>query len=203
MDTEHTCAMCGEGPLHLVESEQCVEFDGTELRVPFRSHACNACGSKQALDDDLRLNARAMRRATKEHYQLLTGQQVREVRKSLGLSQEQAAKLFGGGPVAFSKYENDEITQSEAMDRLIWLVGQCPWLLEMLAKRLKLILPGEARITIERSRSEFRYEVISDAVARGENKSELLRGFSDFSFASNDGVYRAYVDPRPAKRLAA
>jgi transcriptional regulator with XRE-family HTH domain len=144
-----------------------------------------------------------MRRATKEHYQLLTGQQVREVRKSLGLSQEQAAKLFGGGPVAFSKYENDEITQSEAMDRLIWLVGQCPWLLEMLAKRLKLILPGEARITIERSRSEFRYEVISDAVARGENKSELLRGFSDFSFASNDGVYRAYVDPRPAKRLAA
>ena len=42
------------------------------------------------------------------------------------LTQAQAAKLFGGGPVAFSKYENDDVAQSEAMDTLLRLVRRSP-----------------------------------------------------------------------------
>jgi HTH-type transcriptional regulator/antitoxin MqsA len=38
------------------------------------------------------------------------------------MTQGQAAKLFGGGPVAFTKYENDDVMQSEAMDTLLRLV---------------------------------------------------------------------------------
>ena len=35
------------------------------------------------------------------------------------LTQEEAAKVFGGGVNAFSKYERGEVTQSAAMDKLI------------------------------------------------------------------------------------
>ena len=34
----------------------------------------------------------------------------------------QAARLLGGGPVAFSKYENDDVAQSESMDNLLRLL---------------------------------------------------------------------------------
>ncbi len=123
-------------------------MDGVEYEVPFQTHWCDGCGSKLGLNEDLRFNARAMRQIRKKHIGLMTGAEVRACRKSLGLSQEQAAKLFGGGPVAFSKYENNEVTQSEAMDRLIWLVSKFPFLLPALADRVDTVLSDTAKIAI-------------------------------------------------------
>ena len=48
------------------------------------------------------------------------------LRKQYKITQAQAAQLFGGGPVAFSKYENDDVAQSEAMDTLLRLVRRSP-----------------------------------------------------------------------------
>lgn len=53
---------------------------------------------------------------------LLTSTDILALRKRYGLTQTQAAQLFGGGPVAFSKYENDDVAHSEAMDSLLRLV---------------------------------------------------------------------------------
>ena len=55
---------------------------------------------------------------------LLTGTEIVALRKQYSLTQDQAAQLFGGGPVAFSKYENDDVSQSEAMDSLLRLVRE-------------------------------------------------------------------------------
>ena len=38
------------------------------------------------------------------------------------MTQGQTARLFSGGPVAFSKYENDDVAHSESMDNLLRLV---------------------------------------------------------------------------------
>jgi len=57
---------------------------------------------------------------------LLTGDEITALRKQYQLTQAQAAKLFGGGPVAFSKYENDDVAQSEAMDTLLRLIRRSP-----------------------------------------------------------------------------
>ncbi|MCW8354879.1 type II toxin-antitoxin system MqsA family antitoxin, partial [Marinomonas pontica] len=54
------------------------------------------------------------------------------LRKTWGLSQEQAAKVFGGGPVAFSKYEKDDVMQSDSMDRLLRMAEAFPMMLEKL-----------------------------------------------------------------------
>jgi len=57
---------------------------------------------------------------------LLTGAEVRRPRRQLNLSQEEAARVFGGGPVAFSKYEADDVAQSAAMDKLLRLAADVP-----------------------------------------------------------------------------
>lgn len=44
----------------------------------------------------------------------------------LGLIQVDTTSLFGGGPVAFSKYEADDVTQSDAMDKLLRVVSFVP-----------------------------------------------------------------------------
>ena len=150
-----------------------------------------------ALNEDLRFNVRAMRQTRKKHYGLLTGEQVRQVRKRLGLNQTQAAKLFGGGPVAFSKYENDEVTQSEAMDRLIWLVGAYPWLMIPLAERLNITLTETSSVVIETFRAKFRDEYFLLADMRNEATSNALKGFLEISTASNDQIYQSGPESRP------
>ena len=54
--------------------------------------------------------------------ELLTGAEITALRKQYKLTQGQAARRFGGGPVAFSKYENDDVAHSESMDNLLRLV---------------------------------------------------------------------------------
>jgi HTH-type transcriptional regulator/antitoxin MqsA len=43
------------------------------------------------------------------------------MRKAARLTQEDAGELFGGGPVAFSKYENDDLVPDEGMINLLRL----------------------------------------------------------------------------------
>jgi hypothetical protein len=48
---------------------------------------------------------------------LLASTQLRAMREDLGVTQKEASELVGGGPVVFSKYENEDVSQSVAMDR--------------------------------------------------------------------------------------
>jgi DNA-binding transcriptional regulator YiaG len=63
---------------------------------------------------------------------LMSVAEVRRTRDRLGLTQHEAAVLFGGGQNGFSKYERGEVTQSVSMDRLLRVVAAYPMLLEML-----------------------------------------------------------------------
>lgn len=51
---------------------------------------------------------------------------VREVRKSLGLSQEEAGTIIGGGKRAFQKYESGRTPPSDAAVGLIELLARHP-----------------------------------------------------------------------------
>jgi len=48
--------------------------------------------------------------------------EILRFRKKLNLSQKEAGELFGGGPMAFSKYKRGEIIQSRSVDLLIRLL---------------------------------------------------------------------------------
>lgn len=122
MDTKELCPICGEGHVthHVDQFES--EYKGQKAMLPSHYKLCDTCHSDFAGAAEGKLNKRAIMAFRKSVDGLLTGTEIVALRKQYGLTQDQAAKLFGGGPVAFSKYENDDVSQSESMDCLLRLV---------------------------------------------------------------------------------
>lgn len=134
-DSKDICPICEEGHLHPHVGSNSVEHRGECASLDLHFSVCDACGSEQAGAAQLRKNKRSMVEFRKKVDGLLTGSQVRSIRKNLGLSQAEAARVFGGGPVAFSKYESDDVAQSEAMDKLLRLASEVPAGYDFLCKQ--------------------------------------------------------------------
>ena len=81
----------------------------------------------QLTDEDnvIRTAARREARAKAKHA-ALTPLVIRAIREACGLSQQDAARVFGGGPKAFEKYESGEVAPSSAMTRLLLLAARRP-----------------------------------------------------------------------------
>ena len=126
MSAQELCPICGEG--HVTASVQMVEYEykGHKAELPSHYKQCDTCTSDFAGMAESKLNKRIVMAFRKQVDGLLTGEEITALRKQYQLTQAQAARLFGGGPVAFSKYENDDVAQSEAMDTLLRLVRRSP-----------------------------------------------------------------------------
>jgi HTH-type transcriptional regulator/antitoxin MqsA len=114
-----SCPICGEGSLTPFISSHAVTYKGVEKSIKTHFTKCNVCETEQAGSRELMLNKRAMNEFKKEVEGLLSGSEIKAIRDKLGLTQDQASRVFGGGPKAFSKYETNDIIQSEAMDKLM------------------------------------------------------------------------------------
>jgi len=66
---------------------------------------------------------------------LLTGQQIKGIRKKLGLTQEQMAEIVGGGLKSFARYESGKICQSKGMDNLLRILDAYPEMLDVIRKK--------------------------------------------------------------------
>lgn len=81
----------------------------------------------QLIDEDNIVWAAARREAkAKAKHAPLTPLVIRAVREACGLSQKDAAPVFGGGPKSFEKYESGEVSPSSAMTRLLLLATKRP-----------------------------------------------------------------------------
>lgn len=126
MSTQELCPICGEG--HVTAMVQMVEneYKGHKAELALHYRQCDTCTSDFAGLAESKLNKRVLMAFRKQVDGLLKGEEITALRKQYKLTQAQAARLFGGGPVAFSKYENDDVAQSEAMDTLLRLVRRSP-----------------------------------------------------------------------------
>lgn len=122
MNEKAVCPLCGEGHPTARTEETVTEYGGAQGKVTLRFTECDACGSEITGDADGRANKRAVLAFRKSVDGLLTGAEIRALREKFGITQDQAARLFGGGPKAFSKYESDDVAHSEAMNNLLRLV---------------------------------------------------------------------------------
>lgn len=155
MSKSDVCPICGEGSLTPHVERITAEHRGVSREIESHYSVCDHCGSEQAGPRELRANKRAMIAFKKEVDGLLTGAQVRALRERLGISQTEAARIFGGGPVAFSKYESDDVSQSDAMDRLLRLADELP---EAFA-----ILASEAGVSPAKPESSSKQRAIRDS----------------------------------------
>ena len=87
----------------------------------------------QLTDDDNIIRAAARREArakAKAKHTTLTPLVIRAIRELCALSRQEAARVFGGGPKAFEKYESGEVAPSSAMVRLLLLAAKRPELFQ-------------------------------------------------------------------------
>jgi HTH-type transcriptional regulator/antitoxin MqsA len=142
------CPICGEGHLeHRVEKNS-VEYRGQTALLDSQYSVCDQCGSEQASPIQTRNNKRAMMAFKKRVDGLLTGAELKALRQRMGINQVEAALIFGGGPVAFSKYESDDVIQSEAMDKLLKVAYEFPDVLRSLAQQAGIDIFEQSQATI-------------------------------------------------------
>ena len=127
------CASCGvPGAVPFKGETFRISHEGVSVEVEGLSgRRCSSCGAIEfdrrsakryaAAGDKLVLRARAAQRL-----------EIRRIRRKLGLSQAEAAKLTGGGHNAFSRYERGESAPLPAVVNLFRLLDRHPGLLKEL-----------------------------------------------------------------------
>jgi len=120
MPKETDCFECGKGRLIPKMVELTGYRHGEEFTVLVNGLQCTECALATLDNEHSGEFTRLISDAYREKHGLLTGKQIREARKGLGVSQEEFAHYLGVGPASVNRWENGQI-QDEAMNELILL----------------------------------------------------------------------------------
>ncbi len=82
--------------------------------------------------EDMKISDRALNRLKARTEGLLEPEEIRRIRKKLGITQEAAGEIIGGGPRAFQKYETGDLLPSRAISSALMLLDHDPKALTML-----------------------------------------------------------------------
>ena len=131
------CPMCQTpNPWEARHSTETYRYKGQQFSLSDSEYSvCRECGFDVVLPHQKRQNEARIRDEHRRIDGLLTGRQIKAIRRRLRLTQAEAARLMGGGDNAFSKYERGEVTQSVAMNQLLLLLDARPDGLGVLAGR--------------------------------------------------------------------
>nr|WP_315406230.1 type II toxin-antitoxin system MqsA family antitoxin [uncultured Pseudomonas sp.] len=126
--TQHLCLcpLCGEGSVHESTFTEPYEYKGRTVNISLHCKECDVCGSEFSDSSVSKRNQRVINATKKKIDHLLDSNAVAMLRKKWSITQAEAGRIFGGGPVAFSKYESDDVVQSEAMDKLMKVADAVP-----------------------------------------------------------------------------
>ena len=128
------CSVCKSNAISELEDAAILSYKGNELAISIKYSICDSCHNEFISTAQILENDATARDARKKYDGLMTSIEIRAARKKLGLTQEVASRLFGGGRHAFSKYERAEVSQSIAMDKLIKVCLKHPDILDELAQ---------------------------------------------------------------------
>jgi HTH-type transcriptional regulator/antitoxin MqsA len=95
-----------------------------------RGDFCAACGeSVLAAAEASRVSAAMLEFNKQVNASIVDPSFIARVRKKLALDQREAAAIFGGGPNAFSRYENGKTKPPLALVKLLMVLDRHPSLL--------------------------------------------------------------------------
>ena len=115
------CPLC-TGDLIQQTRKVSFSYKGQTIELDQTGQYCSRCEEGFLTPEESRQNDRSLRAFHNQVDGLLTPDQIKTIRKRLHLSQADAGHIFGGGPMAFSKYERGEITHSRALDIVLRLL---------------------------------------------------------------------------------
>lgn len=91
---------------------------------------------------DMKVSDRALNRLKARTEGFLEPEEIKRVRKRLGLTQERAGEVIGGGTRAFQKYEAGDLLPSRAISNALVLLDYNPAALAVLTAR-HTAMPGQ------------------------------------------------------------
>ena len=103
-----------------------IKYKGLSATFDMPGYYCDECGKGLITGKDTAVSDKQLFRLKAEADGLLTPEQIRRVRKRLGLTQVEAGNILGGGRNAFQRYENGTILPSQAISNLLRLLDKNP-----------------------------------------------------------------------------
>jgi HTH-type transcriptional regulator/antitoxin MqsA len=98
---------------------------------------CDASDESIHTGEDMKVSDRTLNRLKAAAEGLPLPEEIKRIRMKLGLTQEAAGELVGGGPRAFQKYEAGDLLPSRAIGSALALLDHDPTGLSVLQVRAK------------------------------------------------------------------
>ena len=117
---------CGNTSPEIRHEARVITFAGNEYPVVEEYYYCKNCSHEWVSPAQLKESLAQVTAIKRRAQGFLAPQDIKALRERHGLTQKQAAIIFGGGDNAFSKYERGEIYPSAAMDKLMCLFNTIP-----------------------------------------------------------------------------
>lgn len=135
------CPACKAGQLHAITRTRDFRPRSRLVTVELLASRCDACGveTTRAAQHDENLRRLAARKA--QYGDVLLGEEIVGLRKRYGLTQLAAARLFGKGKIAFSRYENEATYPDASTTLLLTMAIQMPDSLKWLADKAGVEIP--------------------------------------------------------------
>jgi HTH-type transcriptional regulator / antitoxin MqsA len=135
MMPEHpTCSQTGAAMIRDIRP-MALTYKGQTVTVDLPGWYSPLSDDSQHDGPDLKVTDRALNALRARVDGLLGADDIRRIRRRLGLTQRAAGDVLGGGPNAFQKYESGDVLVSQAMSGLLTLLDHDPTALSVLRDR--------------------------------------------------------------------
>jgi len=188
--------------LELIKAIEEFNVRGELIKVKVEHYKCKKCGEEfddpNSKDDPLDRVYREYRRKKG----MIQPEEIREVRRLYGLTQNELSKLAGWGGATLSRYENGAL-QDDAHDRILQLVKN-PQNMHRLIIKNGSFLPEEKKNRLLEELSAAVEEIYSfpniykerfgkyePSIESGYNKLDLNKLFQIIKFFAKDGVFKS------------
>ena len=132
--TDPVCPQTG-APMHRDVRPMTLTYRNESITFDMPGWYCDSSDESIHIGADMKLSDRMLNRLKARIEGLLEPQEIRRIRKKLGLTQQQAGHLIGGGPRAFQKYETGDVLPSRAISSALVLLDHDPAALTILKGR--------------------------------------------------------------------
>ena len=135
------CPCCGQGELEPATRVREFHPKGQRVAVELLTSRCATCGNESTSAAQHAENLQRLAARKAQYGGQLLGEEILALRRRYGMTQQQAAKLFGKGKIAFSRYENEVTYPDDSTTRLLQLAIEKPDVVGWLAEKSGVELP--------------------------------------------------------------
>jgi HTH-type transcriptional regulator / antitoxin MqsA len=132
--TDPACPKTG-APMQRGERPMTLDYKGARTVFEMPGWYCDASDESIHTGEDMKVSDRALNRLKAATEGLPSPEEIKRIRVKLGLTQEAAGELIGGGPRAFQKYEAGDLLPSRAIGSALALLDHDPAGLSVLHAR--------------------------------------------------------------------